>query len=191
MSRLRYVSHPEVEIDPDVPVPRWGLNDVGRARALRMLDQPWIGDVGAVICSDEQKALDTAAIVGAHLELEPDIRPSTHENLRAGYLPETEFQAAADQFFARPTESVHGWERAIDAQTRILDALADVIDAPPAHDVMVIGHGGVGTLLLCALAGWDIDRRHDQPRAGQHHCVDLDARRLVHAWRPIDVIDTV
>ena len=186
MSFLRYVSHPEVAIDPAVPVPSWGLNATGRARTIAMLTQPWIGDVGRLICSDEQKALDTAEIVGAHLGLAPEVRPRTHENERSGYLPPDEFEATAAQFFAHPTESIRGWERAVDAQARIVEALRDVIDGDTDGDVMVVGHGGVGTLLQCWLAGLDIDTRHDQRAAGNHFSYDRTRRRLVHGWVPID-----
>ncbi|MEM9465703.1 MAG: histidine phosphatase family protein [Actinomycetota bacterium] len=189
MTDLRYVTHPNVVIDPDVAVPRWGLSDTGRMRTRAMSAQPWLDRVGTLICSDEQKAIDTAAIIGDLLGLEAEIRPHTHENERTGFLPPAAFDAMADRFFARPEVSADGWERAIDAQARILGALDDVIHGDHDHDVMVIGHGGVGTLLLCALAGWEIDRRHDQPGVGHHWCYDLAERRLVHGWRAIDSID--
>ncbi|MBO9456098.1 hypothetical protein J7376_11185 [Paracoccus sp. R12_1] len=32
MAVLRYLSHPQVLIDPAVPVPRWSLSDHGRSR---------------------------------------------------------------------------------------------------------------------------------------------------------------
>ena len=31
--RALYLSHPQVKIDANVPVPQWGLSDVGRGRA--------------------------------------------------------------------------------------------------------------------------------------------------------------
>ncbi len=34
---LRYVTHPEVIVDPDQPVPEWSLSDRGRTRAGAML----------------------------------------------------------------------------------------------------------------------------------------------------------
>lgn len=35
-----YITHPQVQIDTTIPVPDWGLSDVGRARAHAMLEQP-------------------------------------------------------------------------------------------------------------------------------------------------------
>lgn len=193
MSHLRYVTHPEVRIDPAVPVPAWGLDERGLERTRAMLHQPWIPEVGRIICSAERKALETAAVIASHLDLMPEVRPDTHENDRSatGFLPPDEFESMADAFFAFPDTSVRGWERAVDAQARMLDALADVIraDDPPDHDIVVVGHGGVGTLLLCSLAGEAIDRRHDQGGSGHYFSYDLAERRLVHPWKAVDRLD--
>lgn len=44
-----------------------------------------------------------------------------HENDRSatGFLPPSEFESVADEFFAKPEVRVRGWEPAIDAQARI------------------------------------------------------------------------
>jgi broad specificity phosphatase PhoE len=53
-----------------------------------------------------------------------------------------------------PQSSVRGWERAADAQVRIIRAVERVLSqAPDNDDIAIIGHGGTGTLLLCHLAG--------------------------------------
>ena len=78
-----------------------------------------------------------------------------------GYLTGPEFDAAVDEFAsARPEESVRGWERAIDAQlARIIGATKAILNANTAEgDVAIVGHGGVGTLLLCHLSGASISR---------------------------------
>ena len=73
-----------------------------------------------------------------------------HENDRSatGYLPGPEFEATADRFFAEPQISVRGWERAIDAQARILGAVAETLARHPGGDLLLVGHGAVGTLEL-------------------------------------------
>ena len=63
----------------------------------------------------------------------------------------------ADQFFAVPNESVRGWERAADAQTRIVTEAMRVMRQAPDGDILMVGHGGVGTLLYCHLAGLEIE----------------------------------
>jgi broad specificity phosphatase PhoE len=189
MDLLRYVTHPDVTIDPSVPVPRWGLSEEGRRRATAMLGQPWVSTITRLVSSDETKALETARILGDHLELEIEVRDSIGEADRSstGFVGPTRFEELADRFFAEPRESVSGWERAVDAQSRIVRSLADVTSPTErAGDVVVIGHGAVGTLLMCHLAALRIDRRHDQPHQGHVWTFDRRAGRLLHRWHAID-----
>ena len=184
-----YITHPQVQIDANVPVPRWGLSDVGRARAVTMLDQPWVGPIRRIVSSAERKAIDTAEILARHLHLAVEVREKMHENDRSatGFLPPPEFEAVADQFFANPHKSVRGWERAIDAQQRIVSEVEAVLGGDEAGDIALVGHGGVGTLLLLSLSGREISREADQPAGGGNYfAYDIGARRVLHDWRPID-----
>ena len=117
-----------------------------------------------------------------------------HENDRSatGYLKPDAFERMADAFFARPMENVSGWERAVDAQARIVGAVEAVLaGALPAGDVLFVGHGAVGTLLMCHLMGAPISRAHDQPAGGGNVVAfDRDTRALLHGWRPLEAMAT-
>ena len=194
MTSLRYITHPQVAVQPDVPVTRWGLAPVGVERAQAMCRQPWVPDVRRIVASDEVKAVQTAEILGRHVGVDVEVRPGIGENDRSstGFVPPARFEQLADRFFATPDESVEGWERAVDAQSRIAAGLADLLvgrEGGAGGDVAVVGHGGVGTLWWCALAGRPIDRRHDQPGQGHYFTVDLDQGAVLHGWRPIDDLE--
>lgn len=191
MTIVHVITHPEVAIDPAIPVPDWRLSDRGRARMQRLLERPWVGGIAAVFSSAERKARDAAAILADHRGLAVTIIEELGENDRSatGYLPKAEFEAVADAFFARPRESVRGWERAIDAQARIAAAVEQVIAlAPAAGDVAILSHGGVGALLLCHLTGMPISRAADQPGEGGGNVFAFEARtrRLLSAWRRME-----
>jgi broad specificity phosphatase PhoE len=184
-----YITHPQVRIDANIPVPEWGLSDIGRTRAVAMLGQPWVGSIRRVVSSAERKAIETAEILAEHHHLDVEVKERMHENDRSatGILPPPEFEAVADQFFARPNESIRGWERAIDAQNRIVSEVDAVSRADATGNVAFVGHGGVGTLLLLALGGREISRVADQPAGGGNYFAwDIDPRRLIHGWLPID-----
>lgn len=185
---LRYLTHPNVQVDPATPVDRWALDATGVQRANAALGQPWMASVDRIVSSDETKAVQTAAILGSHLAIDVEVRTGIGENDRSstGFLPPAEFEQTADRFFGEPELSVRGWERAVDAQQRIVDGLADLIETPSARSTVVVGHGGVGTLWYCWLTDQPIDRRHDQPGQGHYFCVDLSTLTVAHGWRPID-----
>lgn len=189
MPMLYYITHPQVQIDANIPVPEWGLSGIGRARASAMLGQPWIGSIRRIVSSAERKALETAEILATHLHLAVEVHERMHENDRSatGFLPPPEFEAVADQFFANPHKSIRGWERAIDAQQRIVSEVEAVLGTAGADDIVFVGHGGVGTLLLLWLNDREISREADQPAGGGNYfAYDRGAHRVVHGWQPID-----
>ncbi len=191
MRIVHFMTHPEVVIDPSLPVTDWPLSTVGLQRVGAMLARPWTATVRAVFSSAERKALDMAQMVGDHLRVTPIVVDDLGENDRSatGYLPKTEFEAVADIFFARPEHSVRGWERAVDAQRRIVAAVDHALRlAPAAGDVALISHGGVGALLLCRLKGMPISRTADQPGSGggNFYSFDMATRSLLAEWHSIE-----
>jgi broad specificity phosphatase PhoE len=193
MSLIYYISHPDVVKSPDVPVPRWPLSARGRERMAALLARPWVSGLTAVYCSDEQKALDGAAILAGHLGLTPIVRLELGEVDRSstGYLPEEEHAAAARALFEHPHESAHGWETASHAQQRIIQAIDSIAGeqggggagekgdletefgeqefalrnsvSTGTGDIAIIAHGAVGTFLLCHLKGVPISMSEAQP----------------------------
>ena len=160
-----------------------------------MLPSPWVSGIAHVASSIERKAMDGAAILSDFLALTPVTHPGLGENDRSatGFLPKTEFEATADLFFARPSESIRGWERAVDAQARIVSAVRAVVDAAPAGDVAIVSHGGVGALLLCHLLQTPISRTMDQPAGNGGHVLAFDRQdgTLRHGWRDICLADGI
>ncbi|OYX08816.1 MAG: histidine phosphatase family protein [Rhizobiales bacterium 32-66-8] len=188
MTPFLYVSHPQVQVDPQVPVPQWGLSDLGRARAMAFARRPLVRGYGRIVSSDEVKAQETAAILAQALGLPVEVHPDLHENDRSatGFLPEAEFQAVATEFFAHPTLSIRGWETAADAQARIIAAVRSALDLAPQTPTVFVGHGGVGTLLLCALAGYPVSRVHDQPPVGGGCWYAQSLEQAPDRWRAME-----
>ncbi|MBL3701593.1 histidine phosphatase family protein [Sulfitobacter sp. BDSS02] len=191
--RAIYLSHPEVEIDPGREVTDWSLSAVGLARAEALATRLQ-GLCGAqVVSSAERKALETAAPLAVRSGKPVITRPDMHENDRSstGYLPREEFEQVADQFFARPGESVRGWETAEAAQQRILREVDEVVRVVPEGPLVFVGHGAVGTLLWCALAGKPISRGHDQQGGGNWYRFDPENRAIRAGWAPMEQMDAL
>lgn len=188
---VRYLSHPQVKIDPEVPVGQWGLSAVGARRVALLAASRVLSGTRSVISSAEVKACDTGKPLAQALSAQFEIHPDMHENDRSatGYLPREAFEASADAFFANPYQSIRGWERAIDAQSRICRAVETALKHAPLGDVLFTGHGAVGTLLWCALAGQPISRAHDQPDGGGNAFAFVrDSRAVLHDWTPIEAL---
>lgn len=188
-----FITHPNVVISREVPVPRWPLSERGRERMRAGLAQPWVRGIGAIWCSTEQKAVDGAEMLAAHCGLPWQAAEDLGENDRSatGFLPPDEFERVADAFFARPDESVRGWETATAAQARIVAAVTRIADDERCGGALAfVSHGAVGTLLYCHLAGEPISRTRDQPAngGGNWFAFEWPTRRALSWWQPIDAV---
>jgi broad specificity phosphatase PhoE len=197
MATVFFITHPDVQIDPSVPVPEWPLNERGRARMRALAARSWVQKVGSIFASGERKAREAAQLLAEGLGLPGyKIIGTLAENDRSatGYLPKPEFEATADAFFAEPQTGVRGWEPAADAQTRIIEAVGQVVSqASKNGDIAIIGHGGTGTLLYCHLAAVPISRQYEQPptNGGNWFAFDPTSGKLLHAgWRSIDTFSS-
>ena len=194
MRTIHFISHPDVVISPHVPITRWPLSERGRARMAAALAQPWVPGISAVYCSTEQKAIDGALMLAIHRGLAPTQVASLGENDRTstGYLPLAEFETVADAFFAKPGQSVRGWETAVHAQARIVEAVASIAAADTSAGALaIVSHGAVGALLYCHLSGQPISRRWDQPAngGGNYFTIEWGAQpRALSWWLPVDAI---
>jgi len=164
-----YITHPQVQMDPTVPVPRWSLSEKGRARAEAFARHSSIACIKRIVSSHETKARELAELLAAASGAAVESGENFGENDRSstGFLLPEKFEATADAFFANPTVSIDGWETARDAQARIVAAVVAVLER---HDltapIAFAGHGAVGTLLKCHLGGRPISRAEDQRRIG-------------------------
>jgi broad specificity phosphatase PhoE len=191
LTLVRYLTHPQVKIDPAVPVPRWGLSDIGRARVEALAVTGKLAGTTAIISSGETKAIETAEILARALGVTIEIREAMHENDRSstGFLPPPAFEEMANRFFANPTISVDGWERAVDAQARIVREVEQVLTRTFSGDILFVGHGAVGTLLLCHYAKLSISRAFDQPAGGGNiFCLAQQGRNVLSRWLPMEAV---
>src|SRR5262245_21363302 len=118
---------------------------------------PWVRAVRRIFASNERKARDAAHILADGLRLSGySVIANLGENDRSatGFLAKDEFEVTVDAFFARPAQSIRGWEPAANAQARIVRAVELAVSQTLQRaDVAIVGHGGTGTLRYCTLAG--------------------------------------
>jgi broad specificity phosphatase PhoE len=185
-----YFTHTQVRVDPSIPVRDWRLSDEGRARVLRVVRAPWVSRVTRVVASSEYRVIETAHIFAGRRDLPVDVFPKIDDSERPAFecLSVMDLDDTVDAFFARPDESPRpGWESAADAQRRIAAGIDALIDGKSDDgDLLIIGHGRSGTLLLCHLAGLPISREHFQPTPGGNlFAFDCVSRRLLFRWRMV------
>ena len=189
MAKLFFITHPEVVIDPEIPVPHWELSEVGLRRLRSLLQKPWINTIGFTYSSEETKSLSAGEIIAHHVGSPHVTLVGLGEVDRSstGYLDIDEHDLAVAELFRNPEVSHRGWERAIDAQDRIVSSV-ELIDAEVENDasIAIVSHGGVGTLLMCHIKEVPISRGEAGSGQGNYFCFDRGSWDFVYGWRPID-----
>lgn len=192
--RALYVTHPQVNMDANVPVPLWGLSPLGRERALAFAARGVVPAGAMIFSSRETKAMELADILAAQIGalVLSDHLMGENDRSATGFLPPDMFEETADRFFAEPEVSISGWERAIDAQRRIVATVTTALASVPAGVPAVFcGHGAVGTLLKCHVDRRAIARSEDQSRhankgGGNCFSFDLAAMELGGEWAAME-----
>jgi broad specificity phosphatase PhoE len=187
--KILYLSHPEVKIDPQTPVPEWEISDQGRRRLRAAVARGWPGRGWRIIASPETKAQQTAETIANAFALPLHTHPDMGEVDRSatGYLEHARHEALADALFANPGTGPEGWESADAATARITKAYQEVL-AEVYDNMLFVGHGAVGTFLWCALTKTPISRAADQPRGGSFWAGQTGPDGFLprHSWQALE-----
>ncbi len=191
-ARIYFITHPEVTIDRMIPMTEWDLSAIGRQRLEVLVTQPWMTTIDAIFASTERKARTTAERIATVRNLPVICLADLGEKDRSstGFLEPNAYRQLRDAFFAHPTKSIQGWERAVDAQARIIHAIEHTIaQTSPSANVAVVSHGGVGALVLNHLQQTGIRKDDLPPSQGYYFVFTKDTCKLIQYWKPIDSID--
>lgn len=159
--RLILVKHSLPEIVDGVRAREWRLSAEGRRRCDPLADALAIyAPSGAIISSDEPKAIETAERVAARLGLPHGVDAGLAEHRRGAkkLLDEAEWQAAIARLFARPDRLEYGDETGDQARLRFESAIRRALAARAsgaAGACVCVAHGTVISLFTAAFAGAD------------------------------------
>jgi broad specificity phosphatase PhoE len=190
MRRIHVITHPQVAMDPAVPIDDWELSATGRERVPKLygaLDQ-----VRSVWSSRLPKALTVAELIAAELGTPVITHPGLGEIDRSatGYLSEPQFWENYQRFLDQPDASARGWETAHDAQRRVQRAVEAILADPrgAAGDLALVTHGGAAALLMCQLNGTPVQRLLDQPSPGSHFSFDAEQGSILTGWQTYESV---
>ena len=158
MRTLILVRHSLPKMVTGVPASQWRLSAEGRRRCTALARCLSAYGLGAVVSSQEPKAVETGRIVAGTLGVRFETAPGLHEHER-GVVTDLgsreDFQAQVARFFAHPDQLVLGYETANEAHTRFARAIASAIEGRLAATVAVVSHGTVMTLFIARAVGLD------------------------------------
>ena len=190
---VRYLIHPQSLDNLSLSQSACALDDDARARAEALAKSGLLDGTSYIFSSSHAMARQTASIIGDRLAILPSIDADMDEsdNLVTGALPQVGLVGRLKRLFsAYEDQGAAPGEDAMDAQDRIaaayLSAMERVLTSGMRGDVLMVGHGRVGALLFCYLAGQGIGAEFTPPPAGYYFTYDWGARKMLHGWQAME-----
>jgi len=163
---MYFITHPEVIIDPNLPISLWDYSERGAARLEKILKKIWIKSVETIYSSDEPRATKAAQLIADQLGYRLHVLEELGDVNRSstGTVPHQEYTGLMDNFYNAPEKSVRGWEKALDAQKRILLGIDKILAlSPSSRFIALVSHTNMANLLLCKIKGIPIERIQNPP----------------------------
>ncbi|MEK6909805.1 MAG: histidine phosphatase family protein [Candidatus Aenigmatarchaeota archaeon] len=183
--KLYFITHPAVNIDPDIPVNKWSISKEGWKQVRNLSDEPFWKEVDVIFASTEQKANKTAEYWSKKFNIPLTIVNGIEEIDRSstGFIAENEFWKTADDFYATPDKKVRGWESANECLDRMVKAMEKIVAENGGKNIAVVSHGAVGNLYACRIKGTRPSHLTGQTKIGSWFVLDLNTRKIISDWR--------
>lgn len=155
MRTLVLIRHARVDVDATRPADQWRLSAEGARAATALGRHPAVEGVERVFTSPEPKAVATATALALGTPV-PVAALRELDRSALGWLQSgDDYAATVTAILQRPQDAVRGCERAMDAQRRMVDAVAALVHTHPDQTAALVSHGIVLTLYLAWLMGRD------------------------------------
>ncbi len=185
MKTIYFITHPDVIIDQSKPPSEWHISEKGENQVTQLASQHFWRYVQHIFTSSEPRATETGQILHSIHNIAIRPFPELQEQRRSNtnyFLSLTELAITMRMFFSRPKESIRGWESAVDAQKRMVNAIDSLQELYPDYQtIAIISHGIVGSLLRGYLMNHPIEESLCQEDIGsyiqfdwEHKCVVSD-----------------
>ena len=152
-TEIVFLRHAETLVDPDSPASEWHLAPSGRSESYELAASGILGEVDAIVSSDEMKAIETAEPFAKMFGLEINRNHSFRElNRNTGpFLTREEYLSCVQEVLRNPSARPNGWECATDALSRTKRAVQQTMSQYGSKRVLVVSHGLVLTLYFADL----------------------------------------
>ncbi len=152
-TEIVFLRHAETVVSPNSPASEWLLAPSGQSESYELAASGILGEIDAIVSSDEMKAIETAEpfarMFGLEIESNHDFREL---NRNAGpFLTREEYFSCVQEVLKSSSARPNGWECAADALARTKKGVQQAMSQHSSERVLVVSHGLVLTLYFADL----------------------------------------
>lgn len=152
-TEIVFLRHAETLVSSDSPANEWHLTPFGLRESTELAASGVLGEIDAIVSSDEMKAIQTAEPFARMFGLEIESNHNFRElNRNSGpLLAREEYLSCVQEVLRNPSARPNGWECAADALTRTKKGVQQIMSQYGSKRVLVVSHGLVLTLYFADL----------------------------------------
>lgn len=182
---LIYITHPQVDLDPEIEISKCKISSEGWIAVDRLLKSNFWKGVKALYSSEETKAVQVAEKTSQTFGLRLRSLESLNELDResTGLLPLEEYMDAVKFTYKNPEESFRGWETLQSSFERNTKTISNIMAGDTGKTVAIIGHGSAGTLIKCFIKGVSPSFKEDPQKTGCYFVADWDNKEIISDWQ--------
>ena len=152
-TEIVFLRHAETLVSPDSPASEWHLTPSGQSKSHELAASGILGEIDAIVSSDEMKAIETAEPFARMFGLEIERNPNFRElNRNASPFPNrAEYLSCVQEVLRTPSARPNGWECAADTLVRTKSGVQQIMSQHGSKRVLVVSHGLVLTLYFADL----------------------------------------
>jgi broad specificity phosphatase PhoE len=185
MTKLIFITHPDVIIDKDIPIDKWKLSPDGLETVERLSSESFWSEVEIIYSSSEPKASTVAEIIAlkSHVPLAKEYKKECLcEVLHRTFIEPDLYAVAVEKWYLDPTGHPQGWESVNEAQKRIVACVSEIMLQNRDKTVVIVGHGGTGTLLKCFIKGVSPSYQEDPQQTGKYLICNWGEKEVITEW---------
>ncbi len=185
MTKLIYITHPEVIINPAIAIDEWVLSPLGWDRVEKLLALKFWQEVEKVYTSSEPKAYMIGEKVskkyGIELEKISDLREI--DRSATGIIsPLSDYMQVVQLSYENIKEMAKGWESISNVMLRNSNAVEMLKTKYNGKTFVIIGHGCAGTTIKCHIKKVNPTFQEDPQKTGCYFIANLDTNEIIQDW---------
>jgi len=185
MTKLIFVTHPSVIVDPNKHPDEWQLSDEGLKEVERLLQKEFWREIKKIYSSTALKAFSVAKLAAQKYNINIQKVNELNEINRdsTGFLSQEKYNSAIEDFYIHPSDSYKGWETAYEATERIKKCIDDIFADQPDELIVIVGHGIIGSCLSCFIKGIDPAFNEDNDISSSLIEIHWRNKKIINDWQ--------
>lgn len=178
---LILIRHSKSLVNPNIPIPTWGLSEEGVELAKKLNRIPQIQTLDMVYSSLQPKALETAILATKNtgIPIKTDDRLTESTSFTNKFVTPEELEQNTKKYYSDKHLSFNNGETSDEALKRFMAAISDITkEETDKKNVGIVSHGNILTTFASQFVDRDVHELHESIRYPGIAVLDWGTKRF-------------